>query len=434
MKYFGTDGIRGKAYEFIDFDLAYSVGRSMDKLDTKMVIIARDTRESGLMISKAIKKGVIDAGLKVLNVDIVATPILAHLSIVNDCFGIMVTASHNPYMDNGIKVFNRGRKTTLEEEQLIEEIIDRDYKLEKVKGGFEAAFYNPLPVYFDLFKDFITTTKLRIALDLANGAAITSAKYIFNQISEHLEFIGDAPNGYNINKFVGSTHVKTLAKHVVDFKCDLGFSFDGDGDRLIAVDNDGRIIDGDLMIYIIATYLKEKDLLDNNLVVLTKMSNLGIIDALNQKGIEVIQTDVGDKYVVQALTEKDAIIGGENSGHIINRNLFISGDGVLNAAFLVKILEEKKSTFGDLLRDVNIYPDKLVNLEDIDKTICQDQRLINLVNELKEKLGTQGKLLVRPSGTEPLIRISAQAKTEELMNEVIDTVILQIKEISKERE
>jgi len=433
MKYFGTDGIRGKAHDYITRELSYKVGKSMELLENDLVVIGRDTRESSIMIVENLKKGILDGGLNVLDLGVVATPVLAYFSIIKNCHGIMVTASHNPYQDNGIKVFNRGRKTNTEEEKKIENVIDSKIILENKTFGEELFYEDPLDEYFKLYKNFITTSKKKVILDLANGATVKSAKFIFDKITNRVEYIGDKPDGVNINKNVGSTHIDNLVEKVVKRKFDVGFSFDGDGDRVLAVDKTGAIIDGDLMIYIIASYLHESGLLKNNTVVLTKMSNLGIIEALEKKGINVIQTNVGDKYVVDAMHKLDAIVGGENSGHIINRNLFISGDGVLNAAYMIKIMEEKKSTLGELVGDLEMYPDSLVNLRNIDKSIIKDKELTTLVKTLKAKLGHNGKILVRASGTEPLIRISVSAKTEVRMNEISNTIIEKILTISKER-
>ncbi len=430
MKYFGTDGIRGLAYDFIDHDLAYAVGRSMGVLEKRKVIVARDTRESGVMIAKAIKAGVIDAGLDVMDIDVAPTPVLAFMSVEEDCFGIMITASHNPYQDNGIKVFNRGRKTVTAEESLIEDVIDKRTILGKMDSGKELVYENPLPRYNNLYEKVITKSNKSVVLDLANGATVNSAKYIFGQISENLTFIGDEPDGKNINRNVGSTHIGHLQEKVKACKADLGFSFDGDGDRVLAVDSDGFVIDGDMMIYIFASYLKETDQLSNNLVVLTKMSNLGIIKALNKQGIDVIQTDVGDKYVVQAMLDNKAVIGGENSGHIINKSLFISGDGVLNAAYLMKVLEDKKCDLKTLVEDVKFYPDRLYNLKNIDKNLVNDIRIVNLVKQIEKELDGDGKVLVRPSGTEPMVRISASANNMEAVNDIIDRIVKKFEEIS----
>ncbi len=430
MKYFGTDGIRGSAYDYITYEMAYAVGRSLGLLENKKVMIARDTRESGNMISRALKSGIIDAGLEVMDFGIIATPILAHMSIKEKCAGVMITASHNPYYDNGIKVFYKGKKTTEEQEIIIEAVIDGAIPLSVIAGGKELDFVDPLPLYNKLFKNIKVISQRKIILDLANGATISSAKYVFDKICKNVDYIGDKPDGLNINKGVGSTHIDSLASYVVELGYDLGFSFDGDGDRVLAVDHTGRIIDGDLLIYIIACYLKEKRLLNNNLVVLTKMSNLGIISALKAKGIETIQTDIGDKYVLEALSQKKATIGGENSGHIINRYLLDTGDGVLNAAFILKILEEKGVTIEQLIKDVTFYPDRLFNLRGIDRNLVNDPRIIELVETIQYHLGSEGKVLVRPSGTEPLVRISASAKTQEEVDAIIKEISEKFQEIS----
>lgn len=434
MKYFGTDGIRGVAYEYITHDMAYAVGRSLGLLEQKKVVVSRDTRESGHMIVKAIKEGIIDAGLEVLDLDIQSTPVLAFMSIREQCFGVMITASHNPYHDNGIKVFNKGIKTLPVEEQVIEDVIDQKVMLDRIPGGKELPYVDPLPLYYSLYQDFITPLPIKIALDLANGASIKAAKFIFHHVSEELEFIGDNPDGYNINKDVGSTHLNFIQNFIRQEKFDIGFAFDGDGDRVLTVDRDGSIIDGDLMIYIFACYLQEKGLLKNNTVVLTKMSNMGIVEALEKRGIEVIQTDIGDKYVVQAMKDNDLILGGENSGHVINHHLFISGDGVLNAAFLIKILADTNKTLQELVADVSFYPDRLYNLRNTDKSIAKDQRIIDLVETIQSELKGKGKVLVRPSGTEPIVRISASARTIEQVDSIIQRIVDKFTEISKEKE
>lgn len=433
MKYFGTDGIRGRAFEDITEAMAYAVGRSLGILEKEKVIVCRDTRASGKQLARALKHGVIDAGLEAWDIDILATPILAYLTQIHDCYGVMITASHNPYMDNGIKVFNRGHKTNPKEEAIIEDVIDQKTILEKRSGGREVMIDNAIHQYFNLYKAFIGKSSMNIALDLANGAAIKSAKYVFNQMSDQVSFIGDCPNGENINDGVGSTHMDQLVNFVVTNKCDIGFAFDGDGDRVLAVDHTGQIVDGDQLIYCMASYLQSQERLNNQLVVLTKMSNLGIIDALDKRGIDVIQTDVGDKYVMEAMKAKAATIGGENSGHIINRDLFISGDGVLNAAYLVSILEKQKTSLHDLIKDIQFYPDKLVNLRGYDKAIVKDPTLKQLVSSIEAELKGKGKILVRASGTEALIRISVQAKTESMVDEIIDRVIRTIEEIAQER-
>ena len=435
MKYFGTDGIRGKAYELIDEEMSLRVGKSLKhfKKITDKVIISRDTRESGEMIVENIKKGAILAGLNVCDIGVYATPILALASYQNDCLGIMVTASHNPYLDNGIKIFNKGKKTVEKEEILIEDVIDNDIDLSNQDLGKIIEMPNIISDYFKLYQDFDINLPLKVGFDLANGATVNSALRILPRFVESYEVIGNNPNGYNINKDCGSTHLEKLANLVKTKHLDLGIAFDGDGDRVLVIDDKGSIVDGDLLIFLMAKYLKNKDLLNNNIVVLSKMSNLGIIRALENLGIKVIQTEVGDKYIFKALAEEEATLGGENSGHIINKSLILTGDGVLNAWFLIKILNEYNSKLSHLLDDVTLYPDKLINIKNIDKSIAKDQEIIDLVKSYQQMLSDDGKVLVRPSGTEPLIRVSVSAKTEELVDKIINDIVGKIKEKGKEK-
>ncbi|HQN75051.1 MAG TPA: phosphoglucosamine mutase, partial [Bacillota bacterium] len=312
MKYFGTDGVRGKANEFITEEMSFRVGKAMHlfKDKTNKIIIARDTRISGTMIVENIKKGALMAGLDVCDIGVYATPILAFATIDNDCFGIMVTASHNPYYDNGIKIFNRGKKTVEKDEFLVEEVIDNDLDLAGVIPGKEIEIDSILKNYYQLYQNFPIKLALKVGLDLANGATIKSAMAILPQIFVEYHVIGNEPDGYNINKDCGSTHLDKLQDLVRTKNLDLGIAFDGDGDRILVVDDMGMTIDGDLLIYIFAKYLKEQNLLNNNVVVLSKMSNLGIIKALNNLGIRVVQTDVGDKYIFRALDEEASVLGG----------------------------------------------------------------------------------------------------------------------------
>lgn len=433
MKYFGTDGIRGKAYEFITEDMAFAVGKSLIhfKDKSRTLIISRDTRESGEMIVNNIKKGAKLAGLDVCDLGVYATPILAYSSLSNDCFGIMVTASHNPYIDNGIKVFYQGKKLQEDEEEIIEAVIDRGVTIENSESGKDIEIPNLLENYYQLFTGFKQELKLNIALDLANGATLKSAKKTLPSFVNSITYIGDNPDGQNINKNCGSTHLESLKNLVLERKLDLGIAFDGDGDRILVIDDEGDTIDGDFLIYLFAKYLKDQQQLNNNVVVLSKMSNLGIIRALEQLDINVIQTEVGDKYIFRALYEENGTLGGENSGHIINRAILESGDGVLNAWYLIKILNFYQKPLSVFKKEVKYYPDKLVNIKDIDKTIAKNQEVINLVNFYREELGNDGKVLVRASGTEPLIRVSVSAKTIELVEKIVDDLVNKILSIKR---
>lgn len=414
--YFGTDGIRGEAHVVLTETLAFRLGQSLAALHAKTVVIGMDTRESGPMLARGVEQGARSMGIDVMHLGVVSTPMLAWISQSLDCFGVMITASHNPYRDNGLKVFDSGRKLFLNDEAILESVLQGETILPvSIREGVLLESVDPWQYYLPLFLRFLRKTDKRIALDFANGATHRYGPKVFSMMTEHAEFIGVEPNGFNINEGVGSTHVETLRTLVLEHHLDLGFAFDGDGDRVLAIDKDGTLIDGDQLIYWIAVHLKERGILNDAKVVLTKMSNLGILKALRNRGIDVHIVDVGDKYVIDALDQNNWSIGGENSGHIINRRLLPTGDGVLNAAYILSLMEDTGRSFGDLLGEVRMYPDKLVNLKGIDRTIAKHEAVQNAVREIQEELGEDGKVLVRASGTEALIRISVSAETEEIV-------------------
>ncbi|HPF42388.1 MAG TPA: phosphoglucosamine mutase [Bacillota bacterium] len=422
-KYFGTDGIRGKSYEFLDENLARAIGRSLHVLKKSDVIVARDTRESGQMLSQALIEGALEAGFDTIDIGVMPTPALCHISRTREAIGVMITASHNPYQDNGIKIFVSGRKLTLKEEMAIENNIDAVSLVSEMFFGKKKSLEDdPMDIYLNLFRKMIVRVPLSIGLDLANGATCKTAPVVFPRFSDRIFYIGNNPDGRNINDNVGSTHPESLSRTVEKNKLDIGFAFDGDGDRVIMVGNDGLIYDGDMMIYIFACYLKERSLLKKNTVVLTKMSNLGIIKALESKDINVVLTDIGDKYVMEEMDKEGYILGGENSGHIINRLLLDTGDGVLNATFMLKILHDTETTVSNLTKDVVLYPDKLKNLRNIDPQLTKDPDIVRFIEKRKEELGTDGRILVRPSGTEPVIRIAVSAKTMDEVDEIIESI------------
>ncbi|MCF7923548.1 MAG: hypothetical protein K9L64_00395 [Candidatus Izimaplasma sp.] len=425
MKYFGTDGIRDKAKVILNKKIGYFVGLSFSRFknDQKTIFIAMDTRESGDKIAGQIIKGLTYVGFDVYNIGVYPTPVLAYLSQLKNTYGIMITASHNPYFDNGIKIFDSGKKISEETEMLIEEVIDQKYKPKKANENGQVKKYNSvMKNYLNLYDGLLEKTDLNICLDLANGAAVSTVKDIFPQIADNLNIMSDNPTGKNINKNCGSTDLAQLREFVQVHNCDLGIAFDGDADRLMVLDNQGEVCDGDFLVYLFASYYKAHKLLKNDFVALSKMCNIGVINALKEKYIDVIQTKVGDKYISKALEENDGILGGENSGHIINKRLFSTGDGVLNAAFLIKVLNYYKIPLSNLKKQVVYYPDKLVNLKDIDKSLVDHPLIVDLVDQYRLELGNEGKVLVRASGTESLIRISVSAPTISRINRIIKDI------------
>lgn len=427
-RYFGTDGIRGKAYDWITPELAYSVGRSLALLVNPLLVIARDTRESGPMIVEALTKGALESGISVINYDVLPTPVLCYQSEIKHALGVMVTASHNPYKDNGIKVFANGKKLFPEQEDLLEQVISGTVDLTKpLRSGRIREADDPIPSYLALMDSFAPVITRKVVIDLANGATMRTAKHVFQDRIKDAVFIGHHPNGKNINLGVGSTHMEKIQEYVRNNGCDIGFAFDGDGDRVLCVNREGSLIDGDRMIYLLACALKDQGMLSHNTVVLTKMSNLGIIKALKHKGIDCIETPVGDKYVLEAMDQGGYVLGGENSGHIINRSYLSTGDGVLNALAILSLLEQKSQSIDDLLEPVHLYPETLSNLRGYDPAVLKRESVKKIILDLTHALGSEGKILVRPSGTEPLIRILVSAQTQAQVDHAIHSIETAIK-------
>ncbi|HRF70318.1 MAG TPA: phosphoglucosamine mutase, partial [Candidatus Pelethenecus sp.] len=316
MKYFGTDGIRGVPNEKLTPTLVTKMGMALSVLECKEVVIATDTRLSKDMLWTSLATGAMSVGLNVKYVGVMPTPALIYYSFKHKVTGVIITASHNPYTDNGIKILNRGYKLNETEEFQIEEYIDAcNESFVKPKIGC-LEMIDVKKEYYQFLQNHMHKTNLKIAIDCANGATSVTAPEIFKEITDQLIVISNQPDGYNINKDCGSTHLNLLIKTVVDHNCDLGFAFDGDGDRVLCVDSNGKIIDGDKLIYLLALYLKSKGKLRKNMVVLSIMSNLGLIESLSQHGIHAIETNVGDKYIIEALNNNKLSLGGENSGHI----------------------------------------------------------------------------------------------------------------------
>jgi phosphoglucosamine mutase len=319
----------------------------------------------------------------------------------------MITASHNPYTDNGIKIVSSGFKLTQIEEEILENFIDNEpYYISDTKG-IVCKIEDSNKKYLEFISKYISKYNLNIAIDAANGAASYISKLVFDKVSDKTSYIASNPNGRNVNLNCGSTNIEFLKNYVLENNCDLGFSFDGDGDRIIAVSKNGNIIDGDLIIYILAIYLKEKNMLNKNTVVTTIMSNLGVKKALNLKNISTIEVNVGDKYVYDALNKNGLSLGGEASGHIIVKDIFETGDGILISLLLLKAINELGLTLDDFYNQIELSYSRLINIKVNDKErVMNNISLFNRRSEIEKLLGDSSKVIIRPSGTENLIRLS----------------------------
>ncbi len=427
-KYFGTDGIRGVAGETLTADLSFKVGKALgtllkQKTENPKVIIGRDTRISCDMIESSIVSGLTSVGVNVLLAGVIPTPAIAFLTNSLDTdSGIMISASHNPYQDNGIKIFGSdGFKLTDEEELVIENYIDND-NIESVsydKLGTTHDAYELSQKYVQHIKSTIDTNLegLKIALDCANGATTNVAPFVFGDLEADIETIGCQPNGININDNVGSTKLSTLANYVKENSVDLGFAFDGDGDRMLAVDNEGTVVDGDKIMFILAQKLKEEGKLKDNMVVSTVMSNIGFYRSIEEHGMQSVKTAVGDRYVVEEMRKNNYSVGGEQSGHVILMDNATTGDGILAAVKLASIIKEKNVTLKELADQVTIYPQKLVNIKVADKQVAMaDEEVLAECKKVEDTLGNAGRILLRASGTENLVRVMVEASSDELTN------------------
>ncbi len=440
-KYFGTDGFRGEANEVLTVEHAYKVGRYLGhyygKEGKANVVIGKDTRRSSYMFEYALVAGLTASGADVYLLHVTTTPSVSYV-IKSEGFncGIMISASHNPYYDNGLKILNqKGYKLETEVEDLIEAYIDSEEdnlplaKRENIGKTTDYAIGRNRYIGYLISLATRSYKDVKVGLDCANGSAFSIAKGVFDALGAQTYVINDQPNGLNINKNSGSTHMEVLRKHVLDNELDIGFAYDGDADRCLAVDEKGNIIDGDLILYICGLYMKERGELNNETIVTTVMSNIGLYKALDEHGIKYEQTAVGDKHVCENMMQNGHSIGGEQSGHIIFSKHSISGDGILTSLKLMEVMLEKKIPLSDLIKDITIYPQVLKNVRVEDKTIVQeDKKVQDAVEQVAEKLGDDGRILVRESGTEPVIRIMVEAKSEELCNKYVNEVYEVIKQ------
>jgi phosphoglucosamine mutase len=426
-KYFGTDGVRGIANTELTPELAFKLGRMGGYVLTKQserpkVLVGRDTRISGQMLEAALVAGLLSIGAEVMRLGVISTPGVAFLTKAMGAeAGVMISASHNPVADNGIKFFGGdGFKLSDEEEAEIERLLDQEDTLPRPTGGdvgVVSDYFEGSQKYLQFLKQTIDEedfSGLRIALDCAHGATSSIAPHLFADLEADIVTIGTSPNGTNINNGVGSTHPESLREVVIKEGADVGLAFDGDGDRLIAVDENGKIVDGDIIMYICAKYFHEQGRLKKDTLVTTVMSNLGLYKALEKEGISTKQTAVGDRYVMSEMREGGYSIGGEQSGHIIFLDFSTTGDGMLSALQLVNIMKATGKKLSELASEVQKYPQKLVNIKVTDKNaVAENPRVAEIIQQVEQEMAGNGRVLVRPSGTEPLVRVMVEAETED---------------------
>lgn len=435
-RYFGTDGFRGEANVDLNVIHAYKVGRFLGSYygrDHKArVVIGKDTRRSSYMFEDALSAGLTASGADVYLLHVTTTPSVSYVirSEEFDC-GIMISASHNPYYDNGLKVLNgSGHKLEAEVEEKIENYIDNPeddlpFATKEAIGkvtDYSVGRHRYIGYLMSLatrsFKD------IKVGLDCANGSATAVAKGVFDALGARTYVIHNEPDGTNINNGCGSTHIEVLQQFVREKGLDVGFAYDGDADRCLAVDDKGNIIDGDLILYICGCYLKERGELENDTVVTTIMSNLGLYKAFDSKGIAYEKTAVGDKYVYENMVNNGYTLGGEQSGHIIFRKYAATGDGVLTSLMLMEVMLEKKTFLSELTKDITIYPQILKNIRVASKPAArQDEYVMEVVAAIESELGSDGRILLRESGTEPVVRIMVEAKSDQLCESYAKRVI-----------
>ncbi|NQN11964.1 phosphoglucosamine mutase [Streptococcus suis] len=437
-KYFGTDGVRGEANVELTPELAFKLGRfggyvlSQHETDVPRVFVARDTRISGQMLEAALIAGLLSVGIHVYKLGVLATPGVAHLVKTEKASaGVMISASHNPAQDNGIKFFaGDGFKLDDALEAEIEALLDAEEDTlprPSAKGLGDVVDY---PEGLRKYQQFLVSTGtdldgMKVALDTANGAASTSARQIFADLGADLTVMAEHPDGLNINEGVGSTHPEKLQELVKETGSQIGLAFDGDSDRLIAVDENGDLVDGDRIMYIVGKYLADKGLLAKNTIVTTVMSNLGFHKALDREGIEKAVTAVGDRYVVEEMRKGGYNIGGEQSGHVILMDYNTTGDGQLTAVQLTKIMKETGKTLSELAAEVTIYPQKLVNIRvenSMKDKAMEVPAIAAIIEKMEAEMAGNGRILVRPSGTEPLLRVMAEAPTDAEVDYYVDTI------------
>lgn len=434
-KYFGTDGFRGEANKTLTVEHAYKVGRFLGwyygKEHTARVVIGKDTRRSSYMFEYSLVAGLTASGADVALLHVTTTPSVSYITRIDgfDC-GIMISASHNPYYDNGIKLINgNGEKMDQETITQIEAYLDGELPeipLALRDGiGSTADYSSGRNRYIGYLISLATRSYkgMRIGLDCANGSVWMIAKSVFDALGAKTYVIHDTPDGLNINKDCGSTHIESLQALVREEHLDVGFAFDGDADRCLAVDENGNVVDGDGILYLAGKYMRDRGTLTNNTVVTTVMSNLGLYKAFDREDISYEKTAVGDKYVYECMQQKGYRLGGEQSGHIIFSKYATTGDGLLTAIKIMEVLLESKTTLSRLVSPLEIYPQQLKNVLVTDKeAVMKDADVLAAADAVSAELGEEGRILLRPSGTEPMIRIMVEATSLELCDSYIDRI------------
>ncbi len=448
-KYFGTDGFRGEANVNLTADHAYKIGRFLGWYYSKVksessneespkIIIGKDTRRSSYMFEYALVGGLVASGADAYLLHVTTTPCVSYITKVDsfDC-GIMISASHNPYYDNGIKLINsKGEKMDESITDIIEQYIDGEYELTslpyalKDKIGKTVDYVSGRNRYIGylISLGLYSFKGIKVGLDCANGSSWNIAKSVFDALGATTYIINAEPDGTNINRNAGSTHIEGLQKLVTDKGLDVGFAFDGDADRCLCVDEKGNVVDGDGILYIFGKYMKEKGFFSNTTVVTTVMSNFGLYKAFENLGIDYAKTDVGDRFVYEYMSKNGCKLGGEQSGHIIFSKYATTGDGILTSLKMMEVMISGKKRFSELTEGFTPYPQLLINVRVKDKKLVRnDADVIDAIKKAETKLGNEGRILVRESGTEPVIRVMAEAASKELCNEcvysVVDTII-----------
>lgn len=433
-RYFGTDGFRGEANINLTADHAYKVGRFLGRFygENAKIVIGKDTRRSSYMFEYALIAGLTASGADAYMLHVTTTPSVAYITRVDgfDC-GIMISASHNPFCDNGIKIIGgKGEKLDGKVLDMIEDYIDGNVpELPFAKGdkiGRTVDYISGRNRYIGYLVSLgiYSFRGKKIGLDCANGSAWNIAKAVFDALGAQTYVINAEPDGLNINRNAGSTHIENLCKFVVEKSLDAGFAYDGDADRCLCVDENGNVLTGDHILYICGKYLKEKGELINNTVVTTVMSNFGLYKAFDEIGIDYAKTAVGDKYVYDYMMKNNNRLGGEESGHIIFSKYATTGDGILTSLKVMEVMLAKKQPLSRLAEGFEMYPQILKNIRVKDKAAARnDADVCAAVEKAEKRLGNSGRILVRESGTEPVIRVMAEAETEELCRECVDSVV-----------